>query len=102
MKKKSFILDVKEEDRLATSLFLDRVRKDLKGMKEALKEKDFTKIVLMASTINNSIRNLGLKALTKIGQSVFDAANNEKEGKLGKLLEEFSNLLGRAEVRLIF
>ena len=78
--------------------FLDYLRDDITTLDGALQEGDFETIRILGHDMKGCGGGYGFDGITEIGQSLEQAANDQDQTEIRKLVQELVNYLERVEV----
>ncbi len=78
--------------------FLAKRREDITSMLAVLEQGDYETIQIFGHRMKGTGGSIGLDAITDIGRSLEEAANNHTSENIRMLLGEFANYLERLEI----
>jgi len=78
--------------------FLDNRRDDITAMQAAVEEGDFETIRLLGHDMKGSGGGYGFDGITDIGRSLEQAAKDQDQTEIGKLVQELVNYVERVEI----
>ena len=94
----SFIVYVDSELMEIVPGFLDNRRDDITAMEGALEEGDFETIRILGHDMKGSGGGYGFDGITDIGRSLVQAATDQDQSEIRKLVQELVDYVERVEV----